>query len=351
MNKTNLHLILVTGMIVALGAMLFDVTVRAESNGQVDKISIPVELKEQYKRPANIPFPADNPYSEEKAKLGKILFFETRISRSGVMSCATCHNPAFGWTDGQAKGTGDFHKPLPRKDPTILNLAWDKLYFWDGRAEGLEKQALMPIESEGEMHMPLNQMVERLKAIGEYKPIFEIAFPKDSNPISSENVAKALATFERTVISGQAPFDRWVDGDESAISASAKHGFMVFNNKAKCASCHSDWNFSDHGFHDTGINDDDIGRGKWLPLPTMQHAFKTMGLRNIARRAPYMHNGSLPTLMDVVNHYDHGFVKRDSLDDLISPLNLTDAEKNDLVEFLKTLTSEDNPVSIPMMPK
>jgi cytochrome c peroxidase len=201
------------------------------------------------------------------------------------------------------------------------------------------------------MHMPIDKMIERLKSIKEYKIQFEKAFPNDSDPITSTNVAKALATFERTVISGQAPFDTWINGDEGAISESAKRGFLLFNTKGRCALCHSDWNFSDGSFHDIGIDDKDIGRGQWLSIPTMQHAFKTMGLRNIDRRAPYMHNGSLQTLADVVDHYDNNFVKRDSLDDLIVPLHLTDQEKADLITFLKTLTSVDNPVAIPNMPK
>lgn len=314
-------------------------------------VAIPQSMKDEYRRPANIPFPQDNPYSKAKAKLGKTLFFETRISRSGVMSCATCHNPGFSWTDGNARGTGDFHKILPRKDPATLNLAWDELFFWDGRAEGLEKQSVIPIQSEGEMHMPLNQVVARLKSIHEYKFLFETAFPHESDPVTIDNVAKAISTFERTIVSGEAPFDRWVKGDENAISSRAKQGFLLFNTKANCASCHSGWRFSDDSFHDIGINDDDIGRGKFLPVTAMQHAFKTMGLRNIDRRSPYMHNGSMDTLTDVVEHYDHGFVKRASLADEIRPLNLTEQEKKDLVEFLHTLSSNDAPVTIPVMPK
>lgn len=311
---------------------------------------IPQTMKEQYRRPSSIPFPKDNPYSEAKAKLGKTLFFETRISRSGVMSCATCHNPGFSWTDGNAKGTGDFHKTLPRKDPATLNLAWDDLFFWDGRAEGLEKQALMPIQSEGEMHMPLEQMVTKLRSIHEYNTLFSSAFPQEAEPVTAGNVAKAIATFERTIVSEKAPFDRWINGDEKAVSSQAKQGFLLFNTKANCAACHSGWRFSDDSFHDIGINDDDIGRGKYLSFTPMQHAFKTVGLRNIDRRGPYMHNGSLPTLMDVVNHYDHGFIKRASLADEVKPLNLTEAEKKDLVEFLHTLSSNDKPVTIPVMP-
>lgn len=324
----------------------------AGGNAEVQRMTdVPAALKGQYHRPATVPFPEDNPHSEAKVRLGKTLFFETRLSRSGVMSCATCHNPGHDWTDGNPKGVGDFHKPLPRKDPTILNLAWDQLFFWDGRAEGLEHQALMPIQAEAEMNMPLDTMILRLKGIAGYRPLFEEAFPGDSVPIRAENVAKAIATFERTVVSQQAPFDRWIAGNETAISESAKKGFLIFNKKGNCAACHSGWNFSDGSFHDIGIDDADIGRGQWVPVPMMQHAFKTVGLRNIARRAPYMHNGSFATLENVIEHYDHGFTKRESLSNEIRTLHLTGQEKIDLVEFLKTLTSHDDPVAVPQMPK
>lgn len=308
-------------------------------------------FKESYKRPAEIPFPEDNPYSDAKATLGKTLFFETRISRSGVMNCASCHNPGLNWTDGNSKGIGDHHQVLARKDPTLLNLAWDELFFWDGRADSLEQQAIGPIEAAGEMNMPLDQAVARLKAIPEYTPLFKAAFPNEQDAITKDTIAKAIATYERTIVSGEAPFDRWVNGDENAISPAAKRGFILFNTKANCASCHSGWRLSDGSFHDIGINDDDIGRGKFLPMPQMQHAFKTVGLRNIDRRAPYMHNGSMKTLEEVIDHYNHGFVKRESLSDSIKPLHLTAQEKKDLVEYLKTLTSNDKPVTIPTMPR
>ena len=338
-------------LMLLLGAGLFHV-VSAQAAEAAEPPAAELKLlKQQYARPDSIPFPKDNPLSEAKQQLGKTLFFDPRISRSGVMSCATCHNPSLGWTDGHAKGVGDKHEMLARKDPTLLNLAWDKLLFWDGRAEGLEKQALEPIKAEGEMHMPLDALVVQLKSIAEYKPLFAKAFPDDKDPITAENVAKAIATFERTIVSSEAPFDKWIEGKESAISQPAKRGFLLFNKKANCASCHSGWNFSDNSFHDIGINDDDIGRGKWLPLPTMQHAFKTVGLRNIDRRPPYMHNGSMKTLMEVIDHYDHGFVKRESLSDEIKELHLTLDEKQDLIEFLKTLTGTEPPITLPELPR
>lgn len=331
-----------------LSITLHTVATAAQPNSETKSLE---QLKAEYKRTSWTPFPEDNKYSDAKANLGKVLFFEPRISRSKVMSCATCHNPGHNWSDGNGKGVGDYHKPLGRKDPSLLNLAWDDLFFWDGRAEGLEEQALGPIQAEGEMNLSLEEAVKRLKGINEYTNLFKAAFPGEKDPITKENIAKAISTFERTIISGQAPFDKWIKGDDKAISEAAKRGFKLFNGKANCSSCHSGWRFSDGSFHDIGVDDDDLGRGKLLKLPEMQHAFKTVGLRNIDRRAPYMHNGSLKTLMDVINHYDGGFVKRESLSEQIKPLGLTQDEKEELLAFLKTLTSKDNPVTIPELPQ
>lgn len=352
MKNRKIHYLLYISL-VAIIVIIVNVSFASyrKKNNEIDLANTALEtLKSKYKRPGTIPFPENNPYSDAKAHLGKLLFFETRISRSGVMSCATCHNPSFGWTNGQRLGVGNYHQTLKRKDPVISNLAWDELFFWDGRAEGLEAQVLGPIQAEGEMDMKLEEVITKLKDIREYQPLFHAAFPETENPITAENIAKAIATFERTVISEEAPFDHWIKGDGGAISDSAKRGFSLFNGKAKCSACHSSWRFSDGSFHDIGIDDEDIGRGKFVPLPAMQHAFKTMGLRNIERRAAYMHNGSMVTLEEVIDHYNNGFVQRESLSDEIKPLNLTVQEKNDLVEFLKTLTSKDKAVTLPDLP-
>ncbi|MBN8531305.1 MAG: c-type cytochrome [Alphaproteobacteria bacterium] len=335
-----------------IGAFVLAVSLcfAATAAEEAKKIDLP-KLKAQYKRPKDIPHPKENPYSQAKATLGKALFFDPRLSRSGVMSCATCHNPSFSWGEWHEKGVGDFHKVLGRKDPTVLNLAWDELYFWDGRADSLEAQALGPIEAEGEMNMKLDSAVGILKSIKGYRPLFEAAFPGEKEPITKENIGKAIATFERTIVSGEAPFDRWIKGDEKAISAEAKQGFELFNTKAKCASCHSSWRFSDGSFHDIGLPSKDVGRGAHLDLAKMKHAFKTVGLRNIDQRAPYMHDGSVKTLEEVVDHYDKGFVKRPSLSDIITPLGLTPEEKKSLVAFMKTLTSVDAPVTLPILPQ
>jgi cytochrome c peroxidase len=199
-------------------------------------------------------------------------------------------------------------------------------------------------------NLPIDRLIERLGAIGQYRSLFAAAFPNEA--IASDNIAKALATYERTVVSGWAPFDAWIEGDETAISDSAKRGFVLFRTKAGCAECHRGWNFTEDSFHDIGLPSPDIGRGAFLRgVVKLQHAFKTPGLRDITRRGPFMHDGSLATLEAVVDHYDRGGVTRPSRSELVKPLGLTGQEKADLIAFLATLTGDGNPTAIPTLPR
>ena len=308
------------------------------------------ELRKQYRRPETIPFPKDNPYTAAKFALGKALFFDSRLSAANVLSCGSCHNPAYGWGDGQPKGVGHGMKQLGRRSPSIVNAAFGQIFMWDGRAASLEDQALGPIKTDVEMNLPLDELIGRLKSIPGYAPMFAAAFPNEG--IKPETVARAIATFERTVVSGRAPFDDWVDGNDKAMSTEAKHGFEIFNKQGGCAACHSGWNMTDDSFHDIGLADADIGRGKQLPaIGKMQHAFKTPGLRDLARRGPYMHDGSLPTLEAVVEHYSQAGVERASRSDLIKPLKLSDQDKKDLVAFLQTLNGNADPIVVPTLPR
>jgi cytochrome c peroxidase len=306
---------------------------------------------DEFRRPADIPQPDDNLGSEARTELGRRLFFDPRLSASGILSCGTCHNPGFDWGDGLPRAVGHGMKVLPRRTPTILNVAWAELLFWDGRAESLEEQALGPIASPDEMAMDLAQMVRTIDDIEGYRSWFARAYPGE--PLSKETVAKALAAFERTVVSGIAPFDLWVAGDEDAVSEQAKRGFQVFVGKARCSTCHAGWRFTDDSFHDIGTHTDDVGRGSLFEHVTpLRHAFKTPTLRNVDRRAPYMHNGSERGLADVIELYDAGGrVKRPSLSEEIVPLELADAEKRDLLAFLATLTSDDSTPMIPALPR
>ena len=307
-------------------------------------------MKADYKRPAIIPFPKDNPYTPEKAALGKKLYFDTRLSVTSAQSCASCHSPGLGWGDGLPVGVGHGMAQLGRRSPSIINAAWGEIFMWDGRAGSLEEQALGPIQASVEMNMPLDQLMARLNSIGEYKPLFTAAFPSEG--MSSATLARAIATYERTVVSERAPFDAWIEGDEKAIAEEAKRGFVIFNTKALCSSCHEGWNFTNDSFHDIGLPSPDVGRGKFLSaIPKMKHAFKTPGLREIVHRGPYMHDGSIATLEAVVEHYDKGGVDRPSRSDLVKPLNLTAQEKSDLVAFMKTLDSNLTPTPVPVLPR
>ncbi|HEY3741072.1 MAG TPA: cytochrome c peroxidase [Bryobacteraceae bacterium] len=308
------------------------------------------EWKAKYVRPASIPYPRDNPFTPERELLGRTLFFDPRLSATRNISCATCHNPGFAWSDGLPKAVGHRNAQGSRHTPTLMNLAWAELLFWDGRAASLEDQALGPIASPLEMNRSPEQLAGELACNAEYRTLFAKAYPGEA--ISPKLIARAIATFERSLVSGISPFDRWVAGDESAIGEEAKRGFDLFNSKGRCANCHPHWNFTDDGFHDIGLPDSDIGRATNLPLPSMQHAFKTPTLRNVDRRAPYMHDGSSASLEDALEFYDRGGrAKRASLDPDIVPLHLTAQEKAELLAFLHTLSSRDKPVEIPRFPR
>jgi cytochrome c peroxidase len=201
------------------------------------------------------------------------------------------------------------------------------------------------------MNMTEAELVKRLSAIPGYVDAFRSAFGNDA--INRHNIERAIATFERSIISNRAPFDRWIDGDKKAISEQAKRGFDLFNGKANCAACHSSWAFTDGSFHDIGsATGEDIGRGQFFPTSKkLKYAFKTPTLRDIARRAPYMHDGSIATLPEVIELYNRGGIDRPSRSIEIKPLGLTDHEKADIVAFLETLTGDPKPETVPTLPR
>jgi cytochrome c peroxidase len=306
-------------------------------------------LRARYRRPDAIPFPRDNPYTDAKAQLGHVLFFDPRLSGSNSMSCASCHNPSLGWEDGMRTARGDRANPLRRATQTVLNVAWVEPLMWDGRKDSLEEQALGPVIDEGEMNQPIAELVAELAAIPGYRDLFRRAFGSDQ--VTERGIAAALATFQRTIVSNLSPFDRWVAGDATAMGADAVRGFVLFNGRANCAACHAGWRLTDDSFHDIGLSSGDIGRGAAMPeVPLMQHAFKTPTLRNIALRGPFMHDGSAATLREVVQHYDTGFVDRPSLSPEMRRLNLSAREVDDIVAFMRALTSADDPIAPPVLP-
>ena len=248
----------------------------------------------RYARPTGLP--DGDGATPEQVALGQTLFFDPRLSGPDCLSCASCHNPGFAWGDG-----------LPHAQET---------------------------------NPSLDAMVAKLDGISEYVGLFQAAYPRE--PIAPGTVARALAAFERTVVPGDAPFDRWLAGDEAAMSDEQKRGFVLFNGKANCVACHDGWRFTDDSFHDIGATSTDPDRGKIVEnVPALQFAFKTPTLRNVARRAPYMH------VVDIFG----GRVRRPSLTPELKRLGLRAAERRALVAFLGTLTSSDPPVAVPPMPR
>jgi cytochrome c peroxidase len=306
--------------------------------------------KALYHRPSEIPFPDEDPYTEAKDTLGRMLFFDPILSGAGNHSCASCHNPSLSWGDGLPKAVGE--KQLPLRSPTLYNMAWGQIYGWDGKFRSLEAVAFAPITSPANMNRKEDDLFAALAAVPDYRKAFSQAFPDDPAP-NRQNIEAALATFERTLVSSRAPFDLWIEGNESAIGESAKRGFDLFNGKGGCAECHEGWNFTDGSFHDIGTaSGNDIGRARLFPTSVkLRYAFKVPTLRDVARRAPYMHDGTEPTLEAVIDLYDRGGIDRPSRSELIKPLGLSSQEKSDLIAFLKTLTEEPEPFVSPTLPR
>jgi cytochrome c peroxidase len=299
--------------------------------------------------------PENNSFSTDKVSLGKMLFFDTRLSGDGNMSCATCHNPLFGWSDGLATAKGVKSSVLGRASPTVINTAYNSLQMWDGRKKSLEDQAMGPMLSNMEMNMDIPKLIKFLNESIGYKKAFAKAYPEEE--ISETTIAKAIAAFERTVVSNSSPFDQWVKGDESALTQQQVEGFKLFvdPNKGNCSVCHSAPNFTDNGFHNIGLaqfaeENADMGRYLERPLKLMKGAFKTPTLRDISLTAPYFHDGSAKTLDDVVVHYEKGGVAKGNLSPNMKVAKLTDKERAALVAFMKALTTKPTPFTLPIIP-
>jgi cytochrome c peroxidase len=303
------------------------------------------------KPPLGLPrvqWPEDNPYSAAKVELGKLLYFDKRLSSDSTVSCASCHAPEKAFTDGAPVSTGIGGQKGGRSAPTVINRAYSTQQFWDGRAPSLEAQAVGPIANPIEMTSEKTSdaahaaVVKRLRGVPGYVKLFQKEF--GTQEITIDHVAKAIATFERTVLSGNAPYDRYQDGDTKAMNESQVRGMNVFFNKAACDSCHLGFNFTDGSYVNIGIGmdkpDPDLGRYVVSKKDEDQGAFKTPTLREVERHAPYMHDGSLKSLEEVVEHYDKGGIKNPHLDERLKPLKLSAQDKADLVAFLKALSGE-----------
>jgi cytochrome c peroxidase len=328
--------------LIALAALLL--TGAALSMGQAQTGEDLAALKAEFRRPAEAPpQPADNPSTAAKVRLGWALFQDRRLSGDQSLACVDCHQPERDWQDGRARAQGLGGHALQRRTPSLFDVAWGETFFWDGRAGSLEAQSLVPIEANDEMNLKMIDAVDRLLSVGFYQGMFADAFPDDPQ-VSERNVVRAIAAFERTIVSGATPFDRWVEGAEDALAPAAKRGFALFAGKANCAVCHMGWRLTDDGFHDTGLpGTADPGRGLIIDVPLLRNSFKTPALRNVARRPPYMHDGSLPNLRAVVDHYADGIVARPTLSDDLKRIALTAEERADLVAFLEALTDDKDP--------
>lgn len=296
--------------------------------------------------PGPVPFPKENPYSPEKAKLGRDLFADGRLSKSGRTPCTWCHEPGRGFGDGRTISIGDPQTALNRHSPTLYNVGYATRLFWDGRTNTLEEQALFPIQHPKEMAMKLEDLPAKLARAG-YEPKFEKAF--GSKEITAERIAQALATYERTITENNTPYDKWIKGDKAAMSADAIAGLKIFQSKGQCIRCHGGPHFSNAftksgiayqntGVYQSPVLDPDSGRMEIeKDNKAMANAFKIPTLRGVGNTAPYMHNGSLESLEEVVDFYNRG-----GDEGRLPKLGLTPTEKKQLIEFLRNgITSYD----------
>ncbi len=297
-----------------------------------------------------IPSPESNPLTPAKIALGKQLFFDSRLSGDNTMSCATCHLPDKAFADGLAKSPGNGGRLLIRNTPGLANIGLFSSYFWDGRTESLEEQALEPIQSPDEMNQDLDELERELNAIGGYRQQFQEIY---GTAVTRDGIAKSLAAFQRTLVTQASPFDRYLAGDKDALSKAAKRGLELFQNDAGCIRCHHGPLLSDGKFYRIGASWHDRGRGAITKNSADDYRFRTPSLRNVAETAPYMHDGSLETLYDVVMYYFRGVPARtpegEPLD--IEPqLDSSFSDIDNLVAFLRSLTGKLPDVTAPELP-
>ena len=313
--------------------------------GQVSNSAHIEALKSQYRRPPPVTIT-----NQRLVELGRDLFFDPALSASGKTACVSCHLPELGWAVKEAKSRNDSGRLTSRRSQTLIGIghAGAAPIGWDGRNPTLEAQAKSSIAT-GSMSMretptpvKIEVIEERIRSNSSYVSKFKAALP--GAPINIDTIVQAIAVFEKTIEPGVAPFDRWVEGDDTAISDAAKRGFVLHNGKALCLVCHRGWRFTDDLFHDIGTTTTDRGRGAVVKDdPLMQFAFKTPTLRDVALRPPYMHNGTQATLEVVMKHYEKGGIDRPSRSPLMQPIQLTDQERQDLIAFMETLTTTTPP--------
>jgi cytochrome c peroxidase len=298
-----------------------------------------------------VPIPAANPQNAAKVQLGAQLYFDPRLSADHTISCATCHDPSAAWANHNKTDTGIKGQVGSRNSGTILDAAYMNFQFWDGRAASLEEQALGPIHNPMEMGETLENVVRKLNAIPGYRTQFRAVFGTD---VTEDGIAKAIAAFERTVVTGPSPYDRYLAGEMGALSAAAQRGLGVFSGKGRCVLCHGGPMLSDQSFHNLGVGMDrenpDVGREAVTRNPRDRGRFKTPTLRNVALTWPYLHDGSARSLDDVLKFYDHGGQPNPNLDPMVRPLKLTDEDEADLKALLEALSGTLPTISKPALP-
>ena len=344
---------------------------QGEPTDEVVEVEVPAGLPSLT---TGVNVPAHNPITKAKLELGKQLYYDQRISKNSTVSCATCHNPDKGWTDHMPTSAGIGGQFGGRNSPTVLNTVYGKSMFWDGRSPSLEGQAQGPIQNKIEMgDQTYKEIVTRLRAIPGYQAQFKKVFGTD---VTLDGMAKAIATFERTALSGNSAYDKYQNGDYKALTEAEKRGMVLFGlqqppddeqkvsvtlKKAQCTSCHVGSNFTDEQFHNIGVGYDDKAKqfadlGRWAISPigakfqSELGSFKTPTIRDIVNTYPYMHNGTEKTLEEVVDYYDRGGNANPTLDKDMKKLNLTAQEKRDVVAFMKALTGQPVKVALPTLP-
>lgn len=303
--------------------------------------------------PAYVPSPPTNLPYEQKVELGKQLYFDGRLSQSGAISCAFCHNPGTGFADARQFSIGAFGTAGGRQSPTVYNTGFNPFQFWDGRAGSLEEQAIGPIHNPVEMAEKHETVVPKISKIAGYQKQFQLIF---GGGVSLQHIAEAIAAFERTIVSQNSAFDKYVMGKKEAMSESAVRGMELFKGKGRCIACHNGPNFTDNQFHNLGVPQEgmlkeDLGRYIVSRLEKDKGAFKTPTLRSISETAPYMHDGVFKTLEEVMDFLDKGGGANPHLSPLMKPLDLSADEKKDLIEFMKALTGEPLKIVMPKLPK
>jgi cytochrome c peroxidase len=320
-------------------ALLLAAMLLAKSPAPVPRDTLP-EVIDHDKVPLGLdsrPAPKDNALTSARVALGRKLFFDPILSHDKTVACATCHRPDHGFASPEARPVGIGGKEGTRRAPSLFNRAYGSAFFWDGRTKSLEEQALEPIANPIEMGSSVDEALQRLQADAKYKELFAKAF---ADGITATNLGKALASFERVLLRGDSPVDRFRQrGDRNAMTPAERHGLWLYESKGQCWRCHSGKNFTDEGFHNTGVSwgGDDTGRFGVTKSESDRGRYKTPTLRGVKLTGPYMHDGSIKTLEDVVEFYNRGGGANPSLDPAMQRLDLNKEELADLVAFLRCL--------------